>query len=296
MRVLITGGAGFIGSAVAQAALETGFDVHLTWRQRAPTVDAPAHRVDLSDREAAIGLVQSVNPQVIVHAAAGMHRPLKSDQRTQGWRDSVFTTVNLLEACRSRGPLLVHLASSHEFAPGELPHPETGPLDPISPRGAMKLAALVAVRQWARETGNPTVVVRPFSVYGPGQPRDKLLPTLLRCVRDGLPFATPASTTRRDFVYVQDVAQGVLAAATLPQAIGGEFNLATGRATSVTELVALVEEVTGRRVELRPGKFPLPSTDRAHWTGDPSLARERLGWSATTDLREGLRKTLEAMT
>ncbi len=284
--MLVAGGAGFVGSAVARKAQEAGFEVHLTWRKRAPQLPVPAHQLDLTEIAAVSRLVESVAPDVVVNAASGPYPTVDTTSRVAGWRDSVMTTVCLLEACRDLPARFVHIASSHEIPPE--------PPTPPSRRGAIKLAALGAVRQWATETDNPTTVVRPFSIYGPGQPDHRLVPTLLRCALEGIPFPTPSRTTRRDLVYIDDVATGIVAAAH-PDAPGGEFDLATGRDISVAELIDVVEEVTGRKVEIAAGKFRIPDWDRPRWAGDPEPARRVLGWSPTTDLPTGLEKTLAAM-
>lgn len=292
--LFVAGGGGFLGGAVATAAVAAGYDVHLTWRRRRPTAPGHAHRLDLTDLAAVRALVDATRPEVVVNATGGPHRPLRPAERVAGWRDTVVATAVLLEACRDLGPRFVHIASAHEYAPSSRPHRESDPLAPTSSRGATKLAALVAVRQWAAETGHPTAVVRPFAVYGPGQPHDQLVPTALRAAVTGRPLPVPAVTTRRDFVYVDDVAAAILTAATHPAAVGGEFNLGSGTETTVTELVQRVEEVTGRPVVTVPGTFPPTPGDRRHWVADPSHTRRVLGWSATTGLVAGLASTLAA--
>jgi nucleoside-diphosphate-sugar epimerase len=136
------------------------------------------------------------------------------------------------------------------------------------------------------------VVVRPFSVYGPGEPRGRLIPELLACLAAGRPFRTTAETYRRDLIHIDDVVEGCLRAATHAAAPGETLNLGTGREWSTEEVVAVAEAVTGRTVALAKGAFPARPPDTAHWVADTSRARAVLGWHASTPLPDGLARTI----
>jgi nucleoside-diphosphate-sugar epimerase len=253
------------------------------------------HKVDLADLAALAPAVQDAAPRVVVHAAARGGHPATAAERVASWHDTVVATAVLLEVLRGAGPeRLVHLGSSLEYRPADHPLRETDPMEPVTARGAMKAAATVAVRQWAGETGTAATVVRPFSVYGPGEQAGRLVPTLVACLRDGTPFRLVAGTARRDFVHIDDVVDAVLLAARHPGAPGQTFNVGTGVETDTAEVVALAQEVTGRPLVLADEALPPRSADVAHWAADVSHTEVVLGWRSAIDLAEGLGRTFEA--
>jgi UDP-glucose 4-epimerase len=288
--LLVAGGGGFIGRVIAEAAATVGFDVHVTWRKSPPPPEFPAHRLSLDDHLATDRLLSSLRPDVVVATLGGPHRPITAESRRAAWRDGLLATTCLLEASRPTGTHFVLLASSHEFAPSSTPHDERSAVGAVSVRGIASRAACEAVRLWGSETGAPTTILRPFSVYGPGEPADRVIPTLLRAAMTGEPFHMTPSPSSRDFVFVTDVADAVVRAAA--GRVAGEFNLGTGRSTSVDDLVEAVELVTGRCIDVRRGSFEPRPWDRATWVADPSHAANGLGWTATTSLVEGLRRSL----
>ncbi len=289
-KILIAGGVGFLGRAIATAAGAEGFDVHVTWRTRPPGVGVVAHRVSIDQPGHIAAILDRVAPDVVVNAIGGPHRPESPKEKLAAWRDSAVATTSLLEACRHRGIRFIHLASSHEFAPSTRPHDEASAIGPVSLRGIAANAATSAVRLWASETGAPTVILRPFSVYGPGEPEHRVVPTVLRAAMTGVPFKTTATLSSRDLVFVGDTAQAVIAACHL--SVTGEFNLGTGVGTTVPELIAAAEDATGRTIDVVEGEFEARPWDREQWVSDPSSAAAVLGWKAETTLIDGLRRCL----
>lgn len=288
--MLVAGGGGFLGRVIADVAATAGFEVHVTWRTSPPPPGFPAHRVELDDHRATDRLLDSLRPDLVIASLGGPHRPITAEMRRATWRDGLLATTCLLEASRARETHFVLLASSHEFAPSSTPHAERSSFGVVSVRGIASRAACDAVRLWGKETGAPTTILRPFSVYGPGEPADRVVPTLLRAATAGTAFHMTASPSSRDFVFVADVADAVVR--TGVQRVTGEFNLGTGRSTSIDDLVEAVELVTGRRVDVRRGSFEPRPWDRAAWVADPSHAAKVLGWNATTGLVDGLRRSL----
>lgn len=296
MRLLVTGAAGFLGAALTRALVGLGSEVHGILR---PTTDAvrlhdlagaiELHRVDLNHTSALRSVVETIRADVIIHTAAKLGHPGSGGERISAWADAVLGTVNLLEAVREVAPSrFVHVCSSTVFRDSDRPHTEADPLEPGTARGAAKAAALLAVRQWAEEARVPTTVVRPFSVYGPGEPRGRLIPELIHALRHDRPFARTRLDYRRDFVHSSDVVRGVLLATENEDAAGLAFNLGSGNETSTCELIALAERVSGRTLRLDSKIFPARASDRPHWSADISRARKVLGWSPAISLRDGL--------
>ena len=288
--VLVTGGGGFLGGAIAVAVANAGMSTHVTCRTSPPPRRLPAHRVEVDDFDQITRLVGEVDPDIVINAIGGPHRPFTPAQRSDSWRDSPVATSALLEACRGREIRFIHLASSHEYTPSLTPHDEASPTDPVSLRGVASLAATGAVRLWATDTGAPTVILRPFSVYGPGEPGDRVIPAVLRAAMSQVPFRTTSAHCYRDFVFVEDIAAAVVAACN--ETVTGEFNLGSGVGTSVSQLVAVAEFVTGRTITVLEGEFEPRPWDRDFWVADPARALAELGWKAETSLIDGLRRSL----
>ncbi len=307
IRTLVTGAAGFVGSAVALRLVEEGFDVHGLVR----TATSPGrlggggggvslHTGDLTEPGDLADAIRRIDPQLVVHAAAHGGHPVGAEGRRVAWHDTVTGTLNLVEALRDRPPQrFVHLGSPLEYRPGGNSTDDVtgrtagvnGRCGPTTFRGAMKAASTLLVRQWSAEIGAPCVVLRPFSVYGPHQQPQRVIPVLLGALRSGSPFAVAGGDTGRDFVYIDDVVDAVVAVIRTRAADGGEFNVGCGEMTTITRLIATAEEVTGRRAVLAGDVHPGTVADGAVWSADLGDTTRVLGWAPRTSLAEGLRIT-----
>jgi UDP-glucose 4-epimerase len=297
MRVIVTGGAGFIGAALVHALVARGDDVHAlvhprtdAWRlDGAP--DAHLHRVDLDDGAALAPALAGIGPASVVHTAARGGHPR---DHAAMWRDTVLGTVTLLDCLEPVGvERFVHLGSSLEYAPSDRPIRESDPCEPVTARGAAKLAATIAVRQWAVEHDVEAVVLRIFRVYGPGEPPDRLIPALLASLATGEKVPTTAGTTRRDMIHIDDVVEGILRSLESPAAAGQVLNLGSGDEHSVDEIIELFGAAAGRPVPTLPGARPVAVHDVPHWRADMAHTNEVLGWRPTIDLPTGLSMLLD---
>ena len=292
----MTGGVGFLGFAVVRLLHARGDECHVIVRPStaASRIGALAegitvHRADLADPSTTSKAIESSRPEVVIHAASSHGHAGSSEQRLAAWRDDVIGTVVLLESLRRNLPnLFVHVGSSLVYRPSNGPLGENAALGPETLRGATKLAAATAVEQWSIESGIRAVVVRPFSVYGPGQDETRVIPVLLRSLASRSPFAIASAESRRDFVHVDDVARCIVMAASQPASEVPVLNVGTGIETSIKELIEMAERVTGRAVV--PARDPHPPTppSRPHWRADPSLASTVLGWTADISLEQGM--------
>ena len=199
-------------------------------------------------------------------------------------------TQNLLEALRPAGiERLVHAGSSLEYGQSSTPLRETDPLAPVTFRGAAKAAATLLVLQ----SGLPATVVRPFTVYGPGEHRHRFVPAVVAAAQRGEPIRLTRPGIARDFVYVDDVVDALLRAAAVPEAVGEVVNAGTGRQTTNEELVATLGRVLGRELDVRPGEHEERPWDTDCWVADTAKAERLLGWTARHDLDAGLARMLD---
>lgn len=294
-RVLVTGATGFLGAALCRRLLGDGAEVHAlvrctSDRSRLAGLGLTVREGCLTEPASVEAAVRESAPELVFHcAAAGGHSGARDPDAV--FRHNVLATHILLQAVQRHGARLVHVCTSTAFAPSAGPIAEDHPLLPRTAFGAAKVAATLMVRQRAQD-GVSVRVVRPFAIFGPGESERRLVPRALRAALTGerLPL-TPAGYVR-DFIYVDDVCDALVRAAVLPDLDGELFHVGTGVETSNEDLVAAVEAATGRKVTVDVGAWPPHPTDRRSWCADASHARRRLGWSPTTTLAEGLRRTL----
>jgi UDP-glucose 4-epimerase len=298
LRAIVTGGAGFIGSHVADALLARGDDVAVLdslvtgSREKVPS-DAELRVGDI--RSDAQALFEELRPELCCHLAAQADVGTSVERPDYDADVNVLGTLRVLEAARAHGTHVV-FSSTGGAIYGECDGPaaEDAPRRPISPYGIAKLAAEEYVAGWNRLFGTSHVSLRFANVYGPRQ-EASLEGGVVAIFLDRM--AAGEETTvfgdgeqTRDFVYVGDVVAAVLAAAGHE---GGTFNVGTGVETSINELHAACRRVTGDDREPRY-EPPRPGDIRRSVT-DPSLAAHDLGWKAAQSLDEGLALTWDAV-
>ncbi|HUQ40466.1 MAG TPA: NAD-dependent epimerase/dehydratase family protein [Acidimicrobiales bacterium] len=276
-RVAITGSSGFIGRHVAAAFRSLGTEVvPLDLRDEARVVDVRLH----IEPDLFAGCDAVVHLAALSGVAPSLERPVAYEHT------NVDGTARVADAAVAAAvPRLVVASSSSVYGECAGPAGEDTPLRPLSPYGRTKLAAEQAAA--ARAADIEVVVVRPFTVYGPGQRADMLLARMLAGERCTLwPFA-------RDFTYIDDVVAGVVAAVTAP--LTGRracWNLGSGRPVTAAALIDSLEQATGRRPDVEWGP-PRPHEAHRTWA-DPTRATRDLGLPAPLPLVEGLRHQADA--
>lgn len=308
-RVLVTGATGFLGRRLLRVLSARGATVHRLTRGDQETAGSRAracndssvaddpracdavtvHVADLADPDALAAVLASVGPDVVFHLAVARGETTP-EQRETLWRVNALGTVALLKAAASAGcRRFVHAGSSQEYGGLAAPFRESDVLCPNTAFGASKAAATVAVGQFGASGRLDTVNLRIFSVYGPGEPAYRLVPSAIRAALNGETLPLTADGPVRDFVFVDDVCDALVRAATaggLPA--GCVFNVGTGVQTSNHALVDAVERVVGRPIARAVGTYQPHATDKGSWCADPTLAREVLGWEAKTVLEDGI--------
>jgi UDP-glucose 4-epimerase len=306
-RVLVTGGAGFIGSSLVRALLDRGDQVAIidnfaTGRRQ--------NLVGLTDRadppvlvEGSIldgsALDQAMSGcEVVFHQAAVPSVPRSIQNPVECHEANATGTLRVLEAARRNGVRRVVYAGSSS-AYGELPtlpKVETLPTLPISPYAAAKLLGEHYCRAWARCFGLETVVLRYFNVFGPRQdPLSEYAAVIPRFVTAALAGDAPVingdGTQSRDFCYIDNVIEANLKAAEAPNVSGAVFNVACGQATSLLAVLAQLSSLTGKAIV--PRHVPARAGDVKHSLADIGAARSKLGYAAAVPFSEGLRRTVE---
>ncbi|WP_104525044.1 NAD-dependent epimerase/dehydratase family protein [Blastococcus atacamensis] len=282
MRALVTGAGGFVGRHLVARLQADGWQVTALTRRE----------VDLADPVAGAAAVRAAAPDVVFGLVAGRAKATPAERAAT---TAVNTTPWLVDALPDTCRSVVRLGSSTEYAAAPHPLAEDAALEPRGFFGATKAAGSLLLQAAAAERGVRAAVLRAFQVYGPGDHPTRLVPVVLSAARTGATVPLPARLSRRDWVWVGDVVDACVRAATdddLPP--GVVVNIGTGVQTSTEELVATAERVTGRPITTEPGAHPGRSWDTADWVCDPTRAGELLGWSPTVDLAEGLARTWAA--
>lgn len=294
MRTIVTGGAGFIGSHVADALLARGDDVHVLddlskgRRENVPAV-AKLHVADVRSPD---DVFDAVRPDAVLHLAAQADVRMSVEHPGHDAEVNVIGTLRILEAARRHGARIV-FASTGGAIYGECagPAPEDAPRRPLAPYGTSKLAGEEYLATWNRLYGTAHVSLRFGNVYGPRQePHGEagVVAIFMGLLREGgTPRIFGDGTQTRDYVYVGDVADAVQRA--LVQEGGGVYNVGTGVETSVLELYDAIRHASGVEREPEFARARLGELQRS--VLDVSRAERDLGWTAQRTLAEGLAET-----
>jgi len=313
MRVLVTGGAGFIGSHIVEQLLALGHecvvvDDFSTGSPENLPADVPVFEIDLRDADAVRTVFEEVRPDVVSHQAAQMSVSLSVREPQFDASVNIMGLLNVLSESHRAGVRRLLFASSGGVLYGSVDAPaaEDAPLDPVSPYGISKWVGEKYLQFFAREHGLQTVALRYANVYGPRQnPHGEAGVVAIFCKRL---LAGETATINgdgkyiRDYVYVTDVARAHTAAvlADLPRGFSA-FNVGTGRGTDVNELGALIRSAcrgtlsaaAGRPLEVPEFQYgPARPGDLRSNLVAPARAAAVLGWEPAVTLADGLPRTV----
>lgn len=296
-RVLVTGATGFIGANLARRLAHDGHDVHVLlgehcrpWRLRDLLHDLTAYRVDLRDRDGVRAAVRRVRPDWVFHLAVHGAYSWQTDLRTIV-ETNVLGLVNLVEACLKTGfEALVNTGSSSEYGWKDHAPDETCWLEPNSYYAVTKASATLFCRHTAQATGKHLPTLRLYSVYGPYEEPNRLMP---RLVLHGLrgtypPLASPEIA--RDYVYIDDAIEAYLRAVGVPnQEAGAVYNVGTGVQTTLRQVVRLAGKLFPYQGAPVWGSMADRQWDTTVWVADNRRIRHALGWEPAYTLEAGLR-------
>ncbi len=300
MKILVTGGAGFIGSNVADAFAAAGHEVVAVddlSSGRPENVSKGIRLVEADVRDPRIAAILSAErPQAVCHHAAQIDVRKSVADPARDADVNLIGLLRLLEACVASGVKKFLFASSGGACYGEqerFPAPESHPTRPVSPYGVAKAASELYLGYYRAQHGLPYVALRYANVYGPRQnPHGEagVVAIFARKLLSGEPCTIYGDGGQtRDFVYVGDVARANLLA--LGADYAGPVNIGTGRETPIADLYDQLASLAGavRPARREPGK---PGEQRRSVI-DPALAARVLGWRPEVTLEEGLARTLE---
>jgi UDP-glucose-4-epimerase GalE len=312
MRILVTGGAGYIGSHTVRTLLARGHDVRvydsLVYGHRQAV---PADRIivgDLRDADVLDHALLIHRIEAVVHFAAYCYVGESVNDPGKYYQNNVATTLTLFERMRRHGVnrLVFSSTCATYGVPEHVPITEENPQRPINPYGRTKLVVEYAMADYAAAYGWGCTALRYFNASGAAadgsigedhDPETHLIPLVIQAAMKkrphvevfGTDYPTPDGTCIRDYIHVEDLAEAHALA--IEQSVGGKFrafNLGTGRGYSVCEVIRTVENVTGLKVPVKEG--PRRAGDPAELVAAPAKAAKELGWKARyTELEDIVR-------
>ena len=302
MKALVTGGAGFIGSHVADRLLHEGHDVRVldnfSTGRRENLLDIAGEvelvEGDIQSYERAHAAVRGC--EVVVHQAALPSVPRSIQDPLTSNASNVIGTLNVLLAARdSDVRRVVYASSSSVYGTNDtLPKSEDLPVAPISPYAVAKLAGEGYSRSFWQVYGLETVALRYFNVFGPRQdPLSQyaaVVPSFIDAfLTDRVPTVYGDGSQTRDFTYVSNIVDGTMLALRAEAVAGKVFNIACGEQVSINRLLDELRVLTGKEIE--PLYAPARPGEVMHSHADVSRAKRELGYTPTIGLAEGLRLT-----
>ena len=300
---LVTGGAGFIGSHLAEELLRRGHRVRVVdslvtgKRSNLQHIQAAEFlQGDLAD--APVAAQAAAGMDYVLHQAAIPSVPRSVDDPATSNRANITATLNILIAAREAGVRrLVYAGSSSAYGDTPtLPKREDMAPNPLSPYALQKLVGEQYCQMFTQLYGFPAVSIRYFNVFGPrqdpGSPYSGVISLFATALLSGrLPIIHGDGEQTRDFTYVANVVDGVLRACEAPKAAGEVINVATGRRISLNELLRVMNRLVG--ADLQAEHHEPRAGDVRHSQADISKAKALLGYEPTVSLEDGLERTLE---
>jgi len=294
-KILVTGATGFIGQRLVRRLVEAGaqvwagvFPEETPERIRVLPREATQLPLDMRDPESVTQAVNRASPDIVFHlAAVGVTSP--DIDPVAALIENTGGTVFLMGALGGWEIKRIVLAgTSHEYGAREA----VEGLDPFNFYAASKVATWAFARAYWRAFGLPVVVVRPFQVYGPGQPDHTLVPSAVHAALAGKDFPMTPGEQERDFIYVDDVVEGLLATAMASGVEGESVDLGTGQVCSVRKVVECIWEMAEARGRILVGTLPYRPGEVMHVVADADRTARLTGWRARVGLEEGLKRTV----
>lgn len=303
MRLLVTGGAGFIGSHVAERAVARGWQVcvvdALTYAGRRDNVPIGAQftHCDVRDTGAMQAILNRFDPDVVAHLAAETHVLTSLSEPARFVDTNVAGTFSMVEALRGTRCLrLVHVSTDEVYGDRRLADGgrfvEDAPLAPNNPYAGSKAAGECIARACAQTYGLPLVIARPCNAYGPRQLAEKFIPRSIERALSGRGITLYGRGDHiREWIYVEDLAEALLTLCAAQGVTGRAFNIGTGFEATNLQIADAVRDATGSALphEMRPQR---PGDDRRYHVD--STAMRALGWAPRVRFVDGLSRTVDS--
>jgi UDP-glucose 4-epimerase len=289
VTVLVTGASGFIGSHLCRHLLQEGARVHAVSRELHSSGDERLRwwQADVGQVAAVRELWQATRPEIVFHLASHVAGARELGKVLPTFYDNLASTVHLLTAATETGCRRLVVSNSSEE-----PQRFDAETVPCSPYAAAKWSASAYGRMFHALFQTPVVMPRIFMTYGPDQKDvQKLVPYVIRSLHRNQTPTLGSGTRRVDWIFVEDVVEGLLRAATAPGIEGMAFDLGSGSLLSIRQMVEQIVKVMASDIQVQFGGLPDRPLEQER-AADTTFLKQRLGWTPQTSLRGGLEATV----
>lgn len=303
VRVLVTGGAGFIGAHLVESLVRHGAHVTVVTRKRTDAWRLLHMRgriklvpVDLSNEIAVRRLITREKPRIIFHLAGRIDNRQDVGILTEMFDANVVPALHLLDAVRDSDiHRLIMIGSGSEYGDQEVPFSEIHRELPHSPYGLSKAVVTRCAELYRKLADLDVVITRPSSVFGPGQDLGMLIPNAIHACLGGRDFhmSVHAREQARDFLYVDDLVDGLMKLGGTSEILPPVINLGAGRKTRVSDVVDRINALTGNQIMILFDKQPYYRFDNPAYYMNIGLAKKCINWRARTPFDTALEKTIK---
>ncbi len=299
-KVLITGGAGFIGSALTQKLLELSYDVYIIDdlsfgnREFVKVSDDRFFKVDILDKEAVTEAFMKANPAIVIHLAAVHFIPYCNKHPFKSSEINIRGTMNVLDCVASMENVekLMFASTAAVYPIADGPISEKHALMPLDIYGLTKLAGERLCNEFHLKTGIPVVICRFFNAFGPNETNPHLIPEIQQQINGGERTIHLGNLSpKRDFIHTYDMSEAIIRLLDKFSDGFDVFNLGSGIEYSVTEIVAAFENQLSEKINVVVDPDRVRKVERMHLLADISKLRSFINWAPTISIEEGI-KTL----
>ena len=294
MKVLLTGGRGFIGQHCISQLLAKGYEVHaVSSTPLSSTTSVKWHQADLLNSDEVRALVRLVKPSHLLHFAwYTEHGMYWTARENLNWVQASFALMH--EFSKLDGKRFVAAGTCAEYDWSyDLCVEGTTPCRPATVYGAAKYSTQLLLEAWAKQTGLSSAWGRVFLLYGPGEYPSRLAPSVINSLLRGEPALCTHGEQVRDFMYVVDVAAGFVAL--LESEVRGAVNIASGEAVALKDVVYTIADQLGRRDLVRLGAIPSSVNEPSELIADVGRLRDEVGFKPSYKLEQGIALTIESL-
>ncbi len=300
-KVLITGGAGFIGANFVYTFLDLGYHVTIIekqetnlWRLETIKDTITIQHIDLTNYERLEPFILTLQPNIILHFATyGAYQSKQQDIQTT-INTNLLGTINLVNAC-AKIPFecFINTGTSSEYGLKNRAMKETDVLEPNNLYGITKSASTMYCSYMATSKNLPIATVRPFAVYGYFEEKERLVPTIIRACLENSPLKLSSPNSVRDFVFIEDLISAcMLIIKNIEKTKGEIFNIGSGKQTTIEEVFKITKKITGSKIQPTYNQIKQNQYEPQKWLADISKSKKMLQWKPKYSLEAGLKKNL----
>jgi nucleoside-diphosphate-sugar epimerase len=300
--VFIIGANGFIGANLIRLLIKNNYKVHVLvrknanlWRIKNVLKDIKIHKGDINDQKHLQKIVKKINPEYIFHLAS-YGNSSQDTSLNEMINTNIIGLKNLLEATlKINYKSLIITGSSSEYGFKDKAMRETDSLEPNSYYSATKASATLIAQSFALINNKPITIARVFSAYGPYEENNRLIPTVIKLALNNKEISLTSGKVQRDFIYVEDLVNGLLKIANSKLKNGEIINLGTAKQHENNDIIRAIEKILHKTLHVKIGKFPKRAWDTNYWVSNNQKAKKLLSWKPKYSLEDGLKKTINWM-